>query len=263
MLKRYYAELHLLLTAVQFFTRIPVPHWVGHAAIRLDQAVRYFPVVGALTGCLVWLILWLSALVLPLEMAVLFCMVASVLITGAFHEDGLSDYADGMGGGYTREQILDIMKDSRVGAYGVISLILVFMLKFEALMLLSKAHAVTGMAVVLVAAHVLSRVMPVFIMQFLPYVREEATARARPVARQPGWISWVAVGGAGVGVIGLTWCSGFSLFNIIIALLLALAVPVLLARQMRQKIGGYTGDALGAVQQLSEMAIYIGLLCGS
>jgi adenosylcobinamide-GDP ribazoletransferase len=96
-------QLRLFLSAVQFFTRIPVPAWVGHSAQQLDQSARYFTLVGVCVGGLAAIILWAAALVLPLALAVALSMLGSILITGAFHEDGLSDFVDGMGGGYSRK----------------------------------------------------------------------------------------------------------------------------------------------------------------
>src|SRR5512146_1335314 len=136
-------ELRLLLTAVQFFTRLPVPVWVGHSAQQLEQSARYLPLVGVLVGTIAAVVLWLSAQVLPLTVSVGLSMVAGILATGAFHEDGLSDFADGM----------------RVGAYGAIALVLVLLLKFEALASMCGALSPALVAAALIAAHTVSRLM--------------------------------------------------------------------------------------------------------
>ena len=253
-------QLRLFFTALQFFTRIPVPRWVGHTAEQLNQAARYFPLVGALVGTVAGLVLWLAAQGLPLSVALLLSMAVGIWLTGAFHEDGLSDYADGMGGGYTREKILAIMKDSRVGAYGVIALVLVLLLKYEALLALANRYTLLQMGAVLVAAHTLSRMLALGVMRWLPYVREDETARAKPLAQQLSVASAVIALLTGVLALTLLYFYGVNLFNIINMLLISTALLLLLARQMRKQLGGYTGDCLGAVQQITEVGLYLGLL---
>src|SRR5512142_1847192 len=97
-------QLRLFLTAIQFFTRLPVPAWVGHSAQQLEQSARYLPLVGVIVGAITAAVLWLAAQALPLPLAVLLSMAAGILATGAFHEDGLSDFADGMGGSHSKEK---------------------------------------------------------------------------------------------------------------------------------------------------------------
>lgn len=253
-------QLRLFLTALQFFTRIPVPRWVGHTAAQLNQAARYFPLVGVLVGTFAGLVLWLAAQALPLNVALVLSIMAGIWLTGAFHEDGLSDYADGMGGGYTREKILAIMKDSRVGAYGVIALVLVLLLKYATLLALANRHTLLQVCAMLVAAHALSRLLALGVMWRLPYVREDETARAKPLAQQLGGASAVIALLTGLLVLSLLYFGGVKLFNIINMLLISFALLLLLVWQMRKQLGGYTGDCLGAVQQITEVGLYLGLL---
>jgi adenosylcobinamide-GDP ribazoletransferase len=253
-------QLRLFLTALQFFTRIPVPRWVGHTAAQLDQSARYFPFVGALVGMFSGLVLWLAAQALPLSVALVLSMVAGIWLTGAFHEDGLSDYADGMGGGYTREKILAIMKDSRVGAYGVIALVLVLLLKYAALLELTNRHTLLQVCAMLVAANALSRLLALGVMWRLPYVRADETARAKPVAQQLSAASAVIALLTGMLALTLLYFCGVELLNIISMLFISLVLLLLLARQMHKQLGGYTGDCLGAVQQITEVGLYLGLL---
>lgn len=253
-------QLRLFLTAVQFFTRIPVPAWVGHSAIQLNQAARYFPLVGLWVGGLAAAVFWLSAWVLPLTLAVALSMLASILITGAFHEDGLSDFMDGMGGGYSRERILAIMKDSHVGAYGVITLVLALLLKFQSLQAFSNTHSFGLLAVTLVAAHVISRLMAVSIMMTQQYVREDDSARAKPAARALSLSSFAIAVSTGVIAIALLWVAGADLLSIVSALACALMLRVYLGLMLQKKLGGYTGDCLGAVQQITEIGFYLGML---
>jgi adenosylcobinamide-GDP ribazoletransferase len=253
-------ELRLFLTAIQFFTRIPVPAWVGHSAQQLEQAARYFPLVGICVGALSAVMLWLGAQVLPLSLAVGLSMAASILITGAFHEDGLSDFADGMGGGHTLEKTLAIMKDSRVGAYGVIALVLVLLLKYQALLALGDKHALPLLAAALIAAHSVSRLMAASIMLTQRYIREDDSARAKPAAQQISATSFAIALLTGIAAVGILFAAGVHVVAIFAAVAAALLMRSYLAWRLKKRLGGYTGDCLGAVQQLSELAFYLGLL---
>lgn len=252
-------QIRLFLTAVQFFTRIPVPAWVGHSAQQLDQSARYFALVGMGVGASAGITLWLSAMVLPFSLAVTLSMLVSILITGAFHEDGLSDYVDGMGGGYTREKILAIMKDSRVGAYGVIAIVLALLIKFEAILALMGAFSSLIVAVTLIAAHAISRLMAVSIMLTQQYVRDDDNARAKPVAQGMNSISFVIAAVTGAVATGLLWMAGVGVVSLVSAVTCALLLRLYMGRQMNKKLGGYTGDCLGAVQQVTEIGFYLGM----
>ena len=253
-------ELRLFLTAIQFFTRIPVPAWVGHSAQQLEQAARYFPLVGICVGTLSAAVLWLCAQMLPLSLAVGLSMAASILITGAFHEDGLSDFADGMGGGHTLEKTLAIMKDSRVGAYGVIALVLVLLLKYQALMALGDKHALPLLTAALIAAHSVSRLMAASLMFTQRYIRADDSARAKPAAQQISPASFAIALLTGIAALGILFAAGTHIAAILAAVATALLMRAYLAWRLKKRLGGYTGDCLGAVQQLSELAFYLGLL---
>ena len=252
-------QLRLFLTAVQFFTRIPAPAWVGHSAQQLEQAARYLPLVGMLVGAIAAAVLYLSAQVLPLSLAVGLSMVAGILVTGAFHEDGLSDFADGFGGGHTKEKMLAIMKDSRVGAYGAIAIVLALLLKYQALVELCNRHSLTFAAAALIAAHAVSRMMAASIMLTQHYVRDDDSARARP-ATQLGRASFAVALLTGIAALGLLYAAGANITTLFAATVAALLMRAYLAWRLQQRLGGYTGDCLGAVQQLTEIAFYLGLL---
>lgn len=253
-------ELRLLLTAVQFFTRIPVPAWVGHCPAQLSQAARYFPLVGVLAGALCAASLWLAAQILPLSLAVALSMMFSILITGAFHEDGLSDFADGLGGGYTRDKALTIMKDSRIGAYGAIALILVLLLKYQALLELCRTHPLLFISAALIAAHSFSRLMATSIMLTQHYIRDDDSARAKPAAQQINTASFTIALLTGVAALGILFAAGAHPSSIFAAVAASLLMRIYLAWRLQKRLGGYTGDCLGAVQQLTELAFYLGLL---
>jgi adenosylcobinamide-GDP ribazoletransferase len=244
-------EAEYFFGAVRFFTRLPVPAWVGHSQDALDRAARYFPLVGVLVGALGGLTFLLAALVLPVSIAILFSMAATLLVTGAFHEDGLADAADGFGGGWTREQVLMIMKDSRLGSYGAIAVALMLLAKFNALCELPDEW----IAPALVAGHAASRFMSTLLIFFLDYLRDDDTSRARPLA--------VRIGAGSLAVAGLFGLAPLALLPWEAALAglgLAALATFLAARHFVRRIGGYTGDCLGAAQQLAELAIYVGIL---
>ena len=252
-------ELRKFLSAIQFFTRLPVPAWVGHAPQQLESAARYLPLVGMLVGMLAAAALWLAAQFLPLTLAVALSMAAGILLTGAFHEDGLSDFADGWGGGNDREKTLDIMKDSRVGAYGVIALVLALLVKYQALLALCGKHSLAYLAAALVAAHAISRLMAASIMLTQRYARNDASARASPAAGLD-MAGFAVAAVAGVAALGILFAAGATVAAIAAAMAAALLVRAGLAWQFKKRLGGYTGDCLGALQQLAEIAFYLGLL---
>ena len=253
-------ELRLFLTAMQFFTRIPLPAWVGHSAQQLDQATRYLPAVGICVGTLAAAVLWLVAQVLPLPLAVALSMVSGILATGAFHEDGLCDFADGMGGGYTREKILAIMKDSCIGVYGAIAIVLTLLIKYQALLALCGTHSLAHAAAALIAAHGVSRLMAASLMVTQHYVRDDDSARAKPATGKLSHTSFAIALAFGIVALCILFVAGASVTTVLTALGAALLMRIYLAWLLQKKLGGYTGDCLGAVQQLTEIAFYLGLL---
>ncbi|MEI6162580.1 MAG: adenosylcobinamide-GDP ribazoletransferase, partial [Roseococcus sp.] len=166
----------IFLLAVQFLTRLPVPASAGFTPERLTAAARYYPLVGALVGGLVALVYWLALLAWPPGVAVLLSIAAGLALTGAFHEDGLADMFDGVGGGLTRKRALEIMKDSRIGTYGAAALILALALKAATLAALPAEVVILA----LVAGHGLSRFSAVLVIATSAYVRDHGTAK--PVA---------------------------------------------------------------------------------
>jgi len=249
----------LWLIALSFFTRIKVkpiahfqPHW-------LNQASRFYGLVGLLIGALSGLTYWLSALVLPQTIAIIFAMIASVIITGAFHEDGLADTWDGLGGGWSVEQKLTIMKDSRLGTYGALALVLALLLKFQLLVELSSASPLTqalpNVLVALVVAHCLSRIVAVSLIFDQVYVRDIDSSKIKPMTEQQS-----------IGELITLLLSGLiPLFLLPLTLSLPLILGLVIVRfgiirWYKAQLGGYTGDLLGQAQQLCELFIYLSLL---
>jgi len=244
-------ELGYFLGAVGFFTRLPVPGWVGHSAAALSQCARYFPAVGLLVGGIGALVYWLALHLWPQPVAVLLSMAATIYATGAFHEDGLSDTADGLGGGWDKARILAIMKDSRVGSYGVVALVLALLGKFA---LLSGIDAALVPAALL-AGHAVSRLCATLIMATLDYARDDESSKARPATAHPSAASLLLA-----ACFALLPLAFLPLLNALAGVVLAALATAWLAAKFRRWLGGYTGDCLGAVQQVAELAFYLGLM---
>lgn len=243
----------IFLLAVQFLTRLPVPADRHYTPARLAEAVRYYPLVGALVGAAGALVYALAALVWPHAVAVLLALAALLLVTGGFHEDGLADTFDGIGGGADRERTLAIMRDSRLGSFGVLALVSVLALKAAVLIALPPALVMAG----LVAAHTLSRASAILVIATSRYARDSGIAKpvaegvsiaARRIVALMALLCWLALAPVAgpVGLIGV--------------LVLLAASHVFTRRLFEARIGGYTGDTLGAVQQMGELAVLLGLL---
>ncbi|MCH7344511.1 adenosylcobinamide-GDP ribazoletransferase [Pelomonas sp. CA6] len=253
-------QIRLFFTALQFFTRLPVPRWVGYEPQWLQQCARYFPLVGLVVGGLSAAVLWAALQAFPATVAVGLSMAASIWITGGFHEDGLADSADGLGGGLTREKALLIMKDSRIGSYGALALILVLGLK--ACTLVSLADTDPQLALLaLVWSHMASRAAPVWLMQSLPYAGDAEHAKAKPLATQisgPGLLlalGWVL----GAALLG-GWLMPENVPLLIGAAIVAAGLTFYMQALLERRLGGYTGDNLGATQQVVELGALLAFL---
>ena len=244
------SELEHFLGAIRFFTRLPVPGWVGHDSEALERSARYFPAVGLIVGGIGALVFGLFFFIWPKTLAILASMAATLYITGAFHEDGWGDTVDGFGGGWEKAQILTIMKDSRIGSFGAIALVLILLAKFFALVEIEPKL----LPVVLIAGHAFSRLCSTTLLYTLDYVRDEGKAKPLATRISKGALTFAVVTAV---VPMLLLPPGQMLLGVAFAAL----ATWWLARMFKRRIGGYTGDCLGAVQQLAEVAFYSGLLC--
>lgn len=240
-------EIERFLAALSFFTRLPVPG--DHSGAGFDGAARYFPLVGIVVGGIGAAVTWAAALVLPLSLAVIAGMTATILATGAFHEDGFSDACDGFGGGWEKTQILAIMKDPRVGSYGALGIALMLLAKWNALMEVSDE----ALPFALIAAHAMSRFAATTLIFALDYVREEG--KSKPLAKRMGAGELMLA-----GAFGLAPCLLLPTTETLVALAATTLATFLCARYFVRRIGGYTGDCLGATQQVAELAFYAGFL---
>ena len=243
-------EKNLFLTSLVFFTRIPVK-MKNYREEWLNSSTKYISIIGWIVGGMGSLVFLAAHWLLPFSLAVAISMIFTIWLTGAFHEDGFADICDGLGGGYSKEQILTIMKDSRTGAYGVVGMILMLLSKFLAL------HAVApGMIpVVLLSGHTLSRMMVPTLIHTADYVRDIDTSKIKPVGKK-----------IQTGEFVFALLTGLAVLFLLPSRIFLLSLPVLLLvyflsrRMLIKQISGYTGDALGALQQISELVFYLAYL---
>jgi len=262
------------LIAIQFFTRIPVTgrlaDWVGFSPAMLRASAAHFPGVGWVVGGFSAAVFYGLLTLLPAQPAAAWVgaiasTVFSVWLTGAFHEDGLADTADGLGGAVSRERALEIMKDSRIGSYGAVALVLAFLSKAALLVLLAQAGGLLLASGALFAAHVTSRLMPLFVIRTLPHVGNDSgvgpSSKSKPLAESignaglfAGLLWWVLA----MALVG--WCSpGAPWLPGVLGSLLGLAW---MWRLLHRRLQGFTGDGLGATQQVCEVLFYLGMALG-
>ena len=243
-------EGRLFVCAVQFLTRIPTPPLVAFRPEWIQQSARYYSLVGQIVGGLSALVLYGAAQIWSPWIAALLAVATGVALTGGFHEDGLADTADGLGGGLTRDRRLEIMKDSRLGSYGALALGLTLALRVAALAMLVQASSLLA-SVALLAAHGLGRAAAVAAMTVMPYGGDPGMAKEGRPDRAS------LVGLLVAGLIAL-WPLAFlptlaGVSGLALGLLIS-AVPAWLAWRL---IGGRTGDVLGAVEQAFEVGFLL------
>ncbi len=244
-------QLNLFLTAVMFYTRIPVSKSLPYSSDILNRSTRYFTLIGWIVGGIGAGAFYGLSQFLPLSVAVFLSMLITIFVTGSFHEDGFADFCDGFGGGYTREKIFTIMKDSRIGTYGTAGLIGMLGTKF--LSLQSFPAAVIPM--ILLAGHAFSRLMPVMVIFTSYYSRDDELSKTKPIGKKGKTSDLIIAILFGLApVMLLPWKFLF------IILILSLLITLLFKKYVERKIGGYTGDCLGALQQIIEVVFYITLL---
>lgn len=248
-------ELDCFFAGLSFYTRVPTPRWVEYKPENLNKSRKYLALIGAFVGLIAVLVVLLSSTVLPSSVSVLLSMIATVYITGAFHEDGFADSCDGFGGGWEKSQVLAIMKDSRVGSYGVVGLLLLFGLKFLVLWELLQV-GVTILLFSLVLAHAASRYAASVVMQFYNYVSYVETSKSHQVAslrldNKSMLFGFLPI--LGILIISLDWRYGMAVFA-------SLSAAFIMGQYFKKRIEGYTGDCLGAVQQITEVVFYLVVL---
>jgi adenosylcobinamide-GDP ribazoletransferase len=233
-------------TAVQFLTRLPVPRDSAGSEEQLGKAAAFFPLVGVIVGGGAALVFLLLQQVLPPIAPVLCAIIFTAFITNGFHEDGFADAFDGFGGGWTKERTLEIMRDSRIGVYGVLALIFLILGKLNFLSLLPQGQIWRW----LIVGHAAARWTILPLCAWLPYARAEGQGRL--VAGQVGTLE-IVTGSAAllVAFLLLSWQAALA------ALLMTSLVTLLSGLYFRARLQGVTGDCLGAANQLTEVALYL------
>lgn len=270
MLTRMLQGVRHFLLAVQFFTRIPVTgrlaNWVGYSPAMLRASVAHFPAMGLIVGGVAAAVFAACLALLPETahtplLAAALSTVATVMLTGGFHEDGLADVADGLGGSYQRDRALEIMKDSRVGAFGAMALVLVLITKVALLATLASMDAQAALGTLLLA-HVASRTWPMLTIRLLPHVGDAAGSKSKPLADQ---ITGPAL------AVGILWLflsfmlieyaqPAMHLSSILLALCGSGLGWLYMTALLKRRLGGFTGDGLGATQQVCEATFLLGML---
>jgi adenosylcobinamide-GDP ribazoletransferase len=252
-------QVSLFLAATQFLTRLPVPATPDFQPMWLTRSVRYFPLVGALVGAINVGVWWLCGRWFPPALAVGLMLGASLVVTGAFHEDGFADTCDGCGGGTTPEQMVAIMKDSRVGAYGAIGIVMLLGLKWATLV----AVPASFFPLLVVGAHMMSRWCSIGLIWRLDYVRSDGDGKSGLLAGSLSGFDWFLSGVLGAAaLVPVALTNDFVPHSMTVRCFVAATLASLItagaaAAYFKKRIGGYTGDCLGAVQQLSELSFLL------
>lgn len=240
---------HDVATAMVFLTRIPIPWQVPDLDARLPRCTPWFPLVGVLVGAIGALAWWLGASAGNALIGAIAAVAATALVTGAFHEDGLADTFDGLGGSPDRERALTIMKDSRIGAFGTVALVLVLLARIGALLSLGGAAVAA-----LIGAHALARLSSLPLIRWLPYARADG-GTGKPFA---GGVSDIGLAVA-VGATALLTLVLWGASALVVWLVVALLVGVT-GWWYYRRLGGITGDTLGATNQFVELGCYLALV---
>lgn len=243
--------INIFLTSVMFYSRIPVPKLKEFKSEWLTKSTWFLPLIGLMVGILTALVFVCFSFVLTLQLAILLSMAFSVYLTGAFHEDGFADFCDGFGGGYTKEKVLTIMKDSRIGTYGSLGLIFMLATKFFSLSHLNPEQ----LAGIIISGHAISRIPPVIMIYVAQYVRIDESSKSKPIGEHSA--AWGLVLAIFFGLIPILWINYLA---ILLYLAVLLPVFILYRHYIIKKIGGYTGDVLGALQQIAELVFYLTLI---
>jgi len=246
-MNRFY---HIFFTAVGFFTKIPIPKSVDFEKVKQGEATLLLPVIGYLVGGFAAIVFVLSAFVFPLALSVAFALLSGIYVTSAFHEDGLADMADGFGGGWTKKRILEIMKDSSIGTYGVLALTLSLGIKYLTLINILNIY----IPITIFAGHTLSRALAVSLMYDMEYARVE-NSKAKSYTKKISVLEMLIIIFA--GFVPLFFFNNQFVFLSVIPL----AVTREYLKKLYKKwINGYTGDCIGAAQQIFEIVFLLTIL---
>lgn len=250
-------EIQQFWAALMFYTRIPVPSSYQYQEYNFHLSRKYFPFIGLIVGLIGSAVFLVAQVFLPVNLSVILSMLATVLTTGAFHEDGLADCCDGFGGGWTKEQVLSIMKDSRVGTYATVALLFTLAIKYLALYEIAQ-YSPLLFCLILICAHALSRIGSSFAVDQLSYVQDIDASKIKPITTRNLTVGQKIYSVALVMPACLMLLYYFPQASLI-------SIPMLLVfllgcHYFDKRIGGYTGDCLGALQQVLELIFYLSIV---
>jgi len=249
-------EIQHFVAALRFYTRIPCPDWIEHSDEALNKSLKYFPLMGGIIGGIGVAALFIFNSLLPLSVSILLSMAATIYASGAFHEDGLTDSCDAFGGGWTKEQILSIMKDSRIGAYGTVGIIVLLSLKWITLYEIG-LFSLPILLVTYLNAHIASRFMASLMIQSHEYVQDIDKSKSKPIAAKQLSLGEMLYSSLFMLLAASLFYPNYLL---LLAFPIAYVAKLYLGYYFNKRIGGYTGDCLGATQQVSEIMFYLGIL---
>jgi len=249
-------EIKYFVAALMFYTRIPCPDFIEHSDKALNKSLKYFPLIGWIIGGIGVATLLIFNSILPLSVSILLSMAATIYASGAFHEDGFTDICDAFGGGWTKEQILTIMKDSRIGAYGTVGIIVLLGLKWITLYEIG-LYSLPILLITYLNAHISSRFMASLMIQSYEYVQDIDKSKSKPIVTQK-----LSLGEMLYSSIFMLLAAAlfYPHYLLLLAFPIAYITKLYLGYYFKKRIGGYTGDCLGATQQVSEVMFYLGVL---
>ncbi|MEN0052105.1 MAG: adenosylcobinamide-GDP ribazoletransferase [Mucilaginibacter sp.] len=254
-------ELQIFFTAVSYYTRIPVPALLSYNPGFLHASSRYITLIGWLVGAFSFGVFYLTNYIWGAAIALVLSITAAILLTGALHEDGFADVCDGFGGGWTKDRILEIMKDSRLGTYGTIGIIVMIALKFLSLQQLSNVFTgdIWSLLLIFIVPHTVSRLTAISLIYSYSYAGKEEGSKAKPVTEATDIYNfWIALLFAIIPLTALVIIGHKPLLMLIVIPLYI--QKVIMGEYFKLKIGGYTGDCLGAVQQVAEIISYLSII---
>lgn len=248
--------MYRLLASLIFFTRLPFWRLAYVPKKYYEQVVPLWPVVGWLTGGIMALVFWLAQMIMPLSLAVIAALLSRILITGALHEDGFADFFDGFGGGTTRERTLEIMKDSHIGTYGVLALIIYYLVMYNAILAL---QTTSQNPLIFIMVDSFCKFLASTIIYFLPYARKSEEAKNKLIYSKVPLYEKLASFAAGILPIVLL-CPNDLFLPLLAGIAGAVITCALLFTKMKTQINGYTGDCCGATFILAEVVCYLVIL---
>lgn len=239
--------------ALIFFTRLPFWRIYQPPKEAYRAVVEYWPLVGWFTGCGMAAIIYFGAMVMPHSLAILAAILFRLLATGALHEDGLTDFIDGFGGGTDRQRILDIMKDSRIGTYGMLGILFYELILFLSLFSLPVSFA----AMTVFAADPYAKMIAGQIIEMMPYARKEEESKAKNIYRKFSMRAGVSLAVQGLLPMGVFLYATWGVIDWQYVIFVPCIVMYFMYQMIWRKLKGYTGDCCGALFLIIELSVYL------